>query len=557
MEAWKVESTIAQKRRQDALDSFPFKAPPVDDHDLPLDLRSYPKESGLLTDGELGIVESDAETLLHRIRDRKLTSVEVAKAFCKATVIAQSLTNCVTEVLFDEGLERAKYLDDYIEETGRVVGPLHGLPISLKDCYITPPHPSSSGLAIYANSRTEPHTTSTIVRILREMGAVFYVKSNVPTGMMMPETMNNIWGETRNPLHKNLATGGSSGGEAALIALRASPLGLGTDVGGSLRSPGGSCHLYCLKPSFGRFPTWGLRSSIPGLDIISSVSGPMSRELNTVKLFAEIVLSKEAAPWTSDQRMLRIPWRKDVIQPKGRPLRFAFMPFNDGVVTCYPPVERALNIVKNILRDAGHDVIDWIPSKTNFELLGGQIFTRTCGDDLFSKLDTFDEPLLGALNMTFLDHKPPNAMVGPEEFSQMVPQRNQARKQFLDQWMAAASKDYGPIDGLISPIAAAPAAPLHEDPVLGYIGYTVFANVLDLPSMTFPVTYADKKLDLERGDGWTPNSERDGLIQDAYDAAFYHGAPISLQLIGKRLEDEKVVEMVEIVSRLIGFRHRA
>lgn len=214
-------------------------------------------------------------------------------------------------------------------------------------------------MAYYANSDTGNEPNTTIVNMVRDLGAVFYVKTNVPTGMMMAETINNIWGETRNPIHKKLTPGGSSGGEGALIAMRASPLGLGTDIGGSLRIPGGFCHLYALKPSLGRFPTWGARAAIPGQDIVPSVSGPMSREFNTVKLFAQTILSEEAAPWTLDPKMVPIPWRQDVIQPKGRPLRLAFMPCNDGTVTCYPPIERALKMAKEALINAGHEVIDW------------------------------------------------------------------------------------------------------------------------------------------------------------------------------------------------------
>lgn len=97
----------------------------------------------------------------------------------------------MTEVLFDEGLKRAKRLDDHLERTGKVVGPFHGLPISLKDCYITPPHPSSIDMAFYSNSDTG-NKSSTIVDMLHSMGALFYVKTNVPTGMLMPQTINNI-----------------------------------------------------------------------------------------------------------------------------------------------------------------------------------------------------------------------------------------------------------------------------------------------------------------------------------------------------------------------------
>lgn len=265
----------------------------------------------------------------------------------------------MTEVLFEEGLKRAKHLDDHLERTGKVVGPLHGLPISLKDCYVTPPHPSSIGLAFYANSDTGNEASSTVVELLHDMGAILYVKTNTPTGMLMPESINNIWGETRNPIHKKLTPGGSSGGEGALVAMRASPLGLGTDIAGSVRIPSGFCHLYGLKASSGRFPTWGVRSSIPGQDIIPSISGPMARDFKTVKLFAETLLSKEATPWIRDPKTLPIPWRKDIIQPKDRPLRLAFMPCSDGFVTCYPPVERALKMVRKTLVNAGHEVVDW------------------------------------------------------------------------------------------------------------------------------------------------------------------------------------------------------
>lgn len=89
----------------------------------------------------------------------------------------------MSEVLYPEALQRAQFLDDYIQTHGKTIGPLHGLPISLKDCFITAPHPSSIGMAAFANEPLQQDTL--IVTILRELGAVFYVKSNVPTAMMM------------------------------------------------------------------------------------------------------------------------------------------------------------------------------------------------------------------------------------------------------------------------------------------------------------------------------------------------------------------------------------
>lgn len=212
-------------------------------------------------------------------------------------------------------------------------------------------------MAIHANNATTDE--SEMVSLLRDLGAVLYVKTSVPTAMMMSETNNNIWGETRNPIHKKLTPGGSSGGEGAIVAMRASPLGVGTDIGGSVRIPSAYCHLYGLKPTFGRIPAWGTKAGIPGQDLIYSVSGPMSRSLRSVELFAESVLSEKAAPWDLDPKVNPIPWRKNVIQPKGRKLNIAIFPCNDGVATCHPPVERALGIVKRALERAGHNVIDW------------------------------------------------------------------------------------------------------------------------------------------------------------------------------------------------------
>jgi amidase len=145
-------------------------------------------------------------------------------------------TNCLTEVLFDEVLARAAYLDKYqAEHDGKVIGLLHGLPISLKDQFPTPPHPSSLGIALLA---TIPATSEMpLLTILRVKGAVFYVKTNVPTALMMMETKNNVYGETLNPLNTSPSPGGSSGGESTLIAMKGSPLGLGTETGGSTRHP--------------------------------------------------------------------------------------------------------------------------------------------------------------------------------------------------------------------------------------------------------------------------------------------------------------------------------
>lgn len=540
-------SAIALKRRDANIKAY-YQAPRPNKDQLPNNLTQYALSSGYYDDHELEIIRSDATTILLNIKSRKWTALEVTKAYCKASAFAQELTNCLTEVLYAEAEERAQYLDDYLARTGNTVGPFHGLPISLKDNFVTSPHPSSIGLIAYAN---EPTTQdSTLVNILRRLGAVFYCKSNVPTAMMMAETINNVWGQTVNPLHRKLSPGGSSGGECALLAFKASPLGVGTDIGGSIRIPAAWGRLYGLKPSFGRFPVSGQRPSIAGLEFILAVNGPMSTSLETVKLYCESVLSPDVAPWEIDHKCLPIPWRKNVIQPKGRKLRLGFIGAHDGLVHVHPPVLRALNTTQKALEDAGHEIVSWSPKL--HEIIYKNLiasFYDLGGAAIASIVDPTGEPWFPSMQPYAIAAK---AILNADQMRQKVIQRNQLQQAYLDAWNATATADKPPMDGIIMAVSpwAAPRLGATQDNF--YVGYTGVLNFLDGCGCAFPVTWADKNkdpaVDMKEFHQLT---EIDGRIQADYDPEFYHEAPVSLQLVGRRLEEEKVLEMVEVVADVL------
>jgi amidase len=460
-------SSVARKRRDASIAAF-FKPPKIDEASLPNNLTEHALNSGYYTNEERAIIETEAEDILRNIASRKWTSLEVTKAFCKASAYAQELTNCVTEVLYPEAMERAKFLDDYIQKNGKPVGPLHGLPISLKDCFQTPPHPSSIGMAAYANVPTEKETL--IVTMLRQLGAVFYVKTNVPVAMMMAETNNNVWGESRNALHKGLSPGGSSGGEGALIAFKASPLGVGTDIGGSVRIPSAWSNLYGLKPSFGRYPTYGGKSGIPGQEFILAVNGPMSRSLRTLEIYSEALLSENAAPWNFDHKCLPIPWRKNVIQPPRRKLRLGLIGEHDGLVHCHPPVARALKHTKEKLEAAGHTVVPWEP-KGHDILVKNLVaaFFDLGGGAIMNAIKPYQEPIFPS--MKGYETAAQAGEIGVTKIREMTINRNELQKAYLDYWMTGAVDGKGPIDGIV--MAVGP----HAAPRLGgtqpdlYVGY--------------------------------------------------------------------------------------
>lgn len=202
-------------------------------------------ECGILTPLDIEVTDiDDAAILLERIRSKKYTAVQVADAFCKRTSIAQQMTNCLTEIFYDRALKRAAELDEYLSKEGKPFGPLHGLPVSLKDCYDVEELPTTSGLVSWIPNIASKN--SAVAKALLDAGAILYVKTNVSQALLMVESINNVFGITRNPFNLDLSAGGSSGGEAALIAAKGALLGTGTDGGGSIRLPASFCGLCKL-----------------------------------------------------------------------------------------------------------------------------------------------------------------------------------------------------------------------------------------------------------------------------------------------------------------------
>lgn len=283
------------------------------------------------------------------------------------------------EIFFEAAIEDARKLDDYFAKHKAPVGPLHGLPVSLKDQFHVKGVETTMGYVGWigtfqgkTGTGREKVFESEMVRELRELGAVLYCKTSVPHTLMSGETVNNIIDYTWNPKNRNLSSGGSSGGEGALISLKGSPLGFGTDIGGSIRIPAGFNGLYGIRPSAGRMPYEGMANSMDGQNTVLSVVGPLSSTVEGLRLVMKSLLSRQ--PWLHDPLVHEIPWRNekeeevyDLIRSstnsKGK-LAFGIME-DDGVVTPQPPVQRALHIVVETLEKLGHKVLQINSSKAH------------------------------------------------------------------------------------------------------------------------------------------------------------------------------------------------
>lgn len=253
----------------------------------------------------------------------------------------------MTEIFFDEAIQRARQLDQERREARdtKALRPLHGLPISIKDSFQVMGHDTSTGLACFVEEPAEQH--SALAALLLDLGAVLYCKTNLPQTIMTGDSDNNIFGRTLNPHNTALTAGGSTGGEGALIALRGSLLGVGTDIGGSIRVPSLCNGIYGLRGSVGIVPHGGVRDlAVPGTDGVRSAAGPMATSVRDCHLFMKAVM--EAETWRYDSTVVSVPWRQLEVKEK---LRIGVVRDN-GVQTPSPPVRRGLNKALQLLQES-------------------------------------------------------------------------------------------------------------------------------------------------------------------------------------------------------------
>ncbi|KAL9013814.1 MAG: hypothetical protein Q9173_001507 [Seirophora scorigena] len=547
---WKDVAKIAQDLRDASLSRVEPSLPDVPS-ELPRDVTDLPKQ--LLAENEVLITQTSPEDLVKSLAIGKLTSTTVVAAFLRRAGLAQKLTNCITELLPDEALSRARYLDGYYDEYKRPIGSLHGLPISVKEHIGMKGKGLNAGFVSWWDRKGEDDAN--ILKILWQAGCVFYARTMQPQTLMHLETSNNLYGVTMNPFNRGLTPGGSSGGEGALLGLRGSCLGIGSDIGGSVRSPSANCGLYGLRPTSYRVPVDGWSGTMLGEEHIVAVIGPLSTSLEGVKLFMKTVLSAE--PWRIEPSCVPIPWRYQdthLAISQVEKLRIAVL-WCDGVVQPHPPVTRALKEVVTKFQDIPEiEVSTWKPYKHNeaWEIIASLYFADGAKEET-DAVSASGEPWRPLSK--FIIHENPHVKhLSVEEVWYWTSRREQYRRAYNKVWNETATgtgqygKPEGTVDVILAPAGPGAAPPLDQS---RYWGYTSQWNLLDYPALVFPVSKVDPEVD-KMEEGYEPMNEEDAFNHHLYEPEKYLGAPISLQLIGRRYEDEKVIQAMELIQEKIG-----
>ncbi|OAA75916.1 Amidase [Akanthomyces lecanii RCEF 1005] len=320
----------------------------------------------------------------------------------------------------------------------------------------------------------EKNIESELIRQLISVGAVPIAKTTLMVSTWAPENDNNILGYSWNPYNQELSTGGSSGGEALVQALRGSAVGFGSDSGGSVSMPSSYNGIYSVKPSPGRLSFKDAAGSGLGNLAITALVGVMGPSISALRLVFKSLM--ETRPWEHDPSFLPIPWRNDQEVPPDAILSFGFME-NDGIVAPHPPIARALEITSSAVNNKGHQLIAWDPPSH-------------AADSIH-------------LSHLFPDGSPKKS-IPLSDYENLTLEMIGFRNQYREYWASTSShtKNSRAVDAVILPVSP-------------YAGF------------------------------------KPGKFDYSDDADASDGVPAAIQILGRDLEEEKILSIAQIVADAI------
>lgn len=289
-------------------------------------------------------IHSAARDLADAIRVGEVSSESIAEAFLERIKLVNPQLNALVQVTAAEALCRAREADLALSR-GEVWGPLHGVPFTVKDVIETAGVISAAGLE--GRARFVPRADAVVVSRMKAAGGILLGKSNCPPGGGGGVTDNPVYGPSHNPHDLARSPGGSSGGEAAAIAAGLSPLGIGSDSGGSLRVPAHFCGVATLKPTSGRVPNTGVFDHPGGLSDYRTQIGPMARHVKDLDLALRTIAGVDEY----DSGVIPMPLHRPE-EVSMRRLRIAFYT-DDGVIPTCASTVATVRACAQALRDAG------------------------------------------------------------------------------------------------------------------------------------------------------------------------------------------------------------
>ena len=403
-------------------------------------------------------------------------------------------------------VERARARDEELAQRN-TSGPLHGLPLTIKDTIDTEGIRTTYGSRLFA--RHIPAHDAAVVARLRAAGAVILGKTNTPEMAIPYETDNPVFGRTNNPRDPGRTCGGSSGGEAAALAAKLSPAGIGSDLSGSIRVPAHFCGVAGLKPTTGAVPMAGHVPRAIGSLSLGATIGPMSRQVADLNLLFPIMSGRSM---------------KDVNEGRGRVAWFV----DDGIAPVTEDIALAVRRTAEVLRDAGFEARQERPPAFSEGLrLWLQLFAEAAAEEiwnLYQGRESEAGPLVSSILRPARHETLEKKIEAAEGLADAVLERERYREELL-QWMRST-----PL--IVCPVSATTAFQHGETHVaiegksmssFRSCSYSQSVNVYGLPAAAIPVA-----------------RDADGL-------------PIGVQIIGRPFQEGQVLAAAAIIGEAVGF----
>ncbi|XP_038616072.1 fatty-acid amide hydrolase 1 [Tachyglossus aculeatus] len=502
-----------------------------------------------------GILSMPLSGLAQGLRNGSLAPEAVLHTYLNKAWQVNKDINCVTDYLD----ECESQLEEVKKQKAR--GLLYGVPVSIKECFAYQGHDSTLGLSKYLG---EPDTEdSVVVQVLKKQGAIPFVKTNVPQSMFSFDCSNVLFGRTLNPWNPAKTPGGSSGGEGALIAAGGSILGLGTDIGGSIRFPSSFCGICGFKPTGDRISRQGLKGCVYGQKSVNLAVGPMARDVDSLALCMRALLCEDM--FSLDPTVPPVPFNEKVYAST-QPLRIGYYQ-SDNFTMPSPAMERAVLETKQRLEDAGHTLVPFLPEDVPSVMQdlapsglfsdGGETFLEnfkgdqvdSCLSDLVLILKIpnwlkwllalFIKPLAPRMS-SFLNNMRARSA---RDLWKVHHEIKEYRHSIITQWKKEN------LDVVLCPMLGPALSNNYPGKATGAVSYTMLYNCLDFPAGVVPVSNVtqqdEDKLAQCRGyflDIWDKMFQK-GLVGSV-------GLPVAVQCVALPWHDEACLRLMREVERL-------
>lgn len=497
-----------------------------------------------------------AAEIVEKIAAGEVSASEVTEAFIKRIERVNPLVNAIVVPMFEQARGAAAAVDA-ARRRGEPLGPLAGLPVTIKESFDIAGTPTTVGLVSRASHRATADAFH--VKHLRAAGAVVLGKTNVPQLMLSNDSQNPLYGRTKNPWNLERSAGGSSGGEAAAVASGCSPLGLGSDIGGSVRLPANACGICALKPTSGRLTLAGHFNPLPGQEAILAQPGPMARYVRDLDFAYRFLCTPEQsavdpavpplAPF-SDANLHSAKFRVAVYT-------------NNGVIAVAPAVARAVREAAAALRQLGVEVEDWQPPDLieAWELWlallmadGSAYIRQLCAgtpvDPSLRRLlaaGRAPHRLLANVVGPLLDRSGQNHIgkaVGclgrrsARDYLELIDRRTRYRAKFL------AALERGGFDAILCPVDALPAMrPGRGGDLTHALSYSATYNLLGMPAGAVPATRVRQEEESDRP------ASRDTVERAARETE--HGSaglPVGVQVVARHWREDLVLRVMGMLE---------